>query len=179
MLPNPGFCRELHPQPSSHCRHKSAQSGTFCGEELDSIGRHAGACKTQGLFRVWHDKIRDWVLSFIATQTGCPTTPPGHEPRVPAWDYDFLEHGESKHYQAYLDGGFTDKRGKPGYFDVTITSAFSTCPVTLRARAAKDGAAAHDAVTRKRWKYPPAKNPGVTFCEPVENDLDLWPPAGF
>ena len=162
-LAAPGFLRGVHAGSSStHCQHKSHESGVSCGCELDVFGRHAGQCHVGGLVDRWHDLIRDWLLGWVAERTGTPVAP---EPYVAEWDYwetDAVTAVRSL-VQARLDGGFHFLKGGLGYFDVTVVNAATTVAQELHARAHQEGAAAQGAVQGKRRKYAPDKHPAATL----------------
>ena len=175
-LPHPGF--DASPRtatPSTHCKHHT-HKGVLCGKELDAFGRHAGGCKIQGLPTIWHNTIRDWLVKWIAEQTGRPVSA---EPKVPEWNYQENE----RVVEAQLDGGFCDRRRGLVYFDVHIVSATTTNidPHWLRNHAATDGGALTRGVRNKRTKYPPEKHPRATLVpfvlealgRPSEEALDL------
>ena len=162
-LPCPGFSRALHGGSSStHCQHKSHDSGNFCGCELDPFGRHAGQCHISGLVDRWHDTIRDWLLRWVEKHT---TMPVAEEPYVSQWNYweRNPSTGVAECVEARLDGGFHFHKGGQGYFDVTIPNAATTNAEDLRERAHKPGAAAQNAVRGKFRKYPPDKHPAATL----------------
>ncbi|CAK0810188.1 unnamed protein product, partial [Prorocentrum cordatum] len=56
--------------------------------------------------------------------------------------------------RARLDFVFNDQNAQRAYVDVCVPAASSTCPELLRARAARDGAAAARAEDGKRLRYP-------------------------
>ena len=178
-MPHPGF--EASPSrssPSTQCKHYAtrARGINFCGADLDRFGRHAGGCLTQGLHKIWHNHIRDWLVTWISEQTSRPVLP---EPKVPEWNYP----QDGRTVEAQLDGGFSDRRGGLVYFDVSVVSA--TTPgmdaAVLRNHAATDGGAAARGVQAKRRKYPPEKHPRATLVpfvleglgRPSEQALDL------
>ena len=62
--------------------------------------------------------------------------------------------GEEQIQRARLDVVFNNQNAQRAYIDVCVPAAFSTCPELLRARAARDGAAAGRAEDGKRLRYP-------------------------
>ena len=56
--------------------------------------------------------------------------------------------------RARLDVAFCDRHARRVYVDVVVPTASSACPELIRARAARDGAAAARAEDGKRLRYP-------------------------
>ena len=168
----PGFCRKPHTgsSSSSQCKHKAHTGArTVCGKDMDAFGRHAGSCHVGGLIDLWHDNVRNWLLKWVAKMTGRPTF---EEPLVSEWNYYILdENNQPKLVQAQLDGGFVDRKGKVGFFDVAIVAAHSTSEQVALARAHVDGLAAKQEADEKRRTYPPAKHPRATLVPFVLESL--------
>ena len=145
----------LHPgalsasPPATACGHRSAQSRQRCNRCLDDRGHHPLTCEVGGGVVRRHDRIRDWLAGWIEAVTTFPVLT---EQFVPRWDR--VVNGGEEIERARLDVVFHNQNAQRTYIDVSIPSAFSTCPELLRARAARDGAAAARAEDGKRLRYP-------------------------
>ena len=98
-----------------------------------------------------HNRLRDWLADCITALTGQTTF---IEQLVPRWDRQVRANGTDTIEHAKLDVVFTNSHGQRTYLDVVVPTAGSTNPETVRARAARDGAAAARAEDGKRVRYP-------------------------
>ena len=176
-LPHPAVDQTHNPSKpaSTQCKHHTRE-GVFCGAALDAVGRHAGSCHTQGLPKIWHNIIRDWLVKWVGERTGYPVTP---EPKVPEWNY--MEGGRV--VEAQLDLGFTHPTLGLVYVDVHVVSATTDQMRAewVRDHASTDGGPGIRGVNAKRSKYPPEKHPRATLVpfvvealgRPSEEALDF------
>ena len=147
------------PAQPPHCNHRNSTSGACCGAVLDARDFHAATCNTGGGVEHGHNRIRDWLASWLGEQLGqaVPT-----ETYVPGWDRQsgaLDADGNPRVEHARLDLSFVDGEGRRAYVDVAVTSAGTTSAEARRKRAATDGAAAADTVRAKRSRYPAAQLP--------------------
>jgi len=144
--------------PGHRCKHKSAETGAVCNEELDGRGRHGRICKTGGGAVHRHDHVRDWLAAWVAKVGGRTALT---EQFVPGWDRRARgPDGRERIERAKLDVAFDNASGRRVYVDVAIVEASTPDGHERRQRAARDGAAAAAAAEdRKRTRYP---GPGLT-----------------
>ena len=117
---------------------------------LDTYGQHSLSCEVGGGVNHRHNRVRDWLASWISSCTGQHVLT---EQFVPKWDRVVRRGGEQIIERARLDVVFNDRHGRRAYVDVCIPTAATTCPELARARAARAGAAASRAEDQKRVRY--------------------------
>jgi hypothetical protein len=135
--------------PATHCKHRAAQGGSMCGQDLDERGHHAETCNTGGKVDARHNELRDTLAGMTTEATGRPTDT---EQLVPHWDRVDEATGVVEH--ARLDVCTTDTAGRRVYVDVTVADAATVNPEQRRRRANHNGAAAARAEDTKRLRYP-------------------------
>jgi len=156
-LSRPGFDVSLAlDEPATHCHHRYANSGAYCGQPLDD-GHPPVLCHVGGGMERGHNLARDWLAQFIQDQTGELVHV---EQLVPAW-HRKLRDGTTK--MAQLDVSCT-VHAQRTHVDLAFTTALSEKARhdgrERAARANDDGRAASQSVRDKRARYPPGDNPG-------------------
>jgi len=137
--------------PGARCQHRRCD-GTLCNEPLDLRGKHAKKCEVGPCRTGRHDELKHFTAAFHHKVTGYVAV---KEQRVSAWDR--LNPRTGLQEEAVLDVSTRDAAsGRKIFVDVTVTCAHSGYQPTQRARAHKDGAAAAQAVSGKRQRYPPS-----------------------
>ena len=128
---------------SLQCQHVGRNGG--CQHQLDALGKHGGTCAVGGFVIERHDRGVRWLHKWLSQ--GRTSTPPQMEQVMPS------ENGR-------LDITFVQD-GMPRWVDFAATSAPSTCPRSLAARAKADGRAARDEEQVKRSQYHNGAQPFV------------------
>jgi hypothetical protein len=159
-LDHPGFDVQLgHMGPATHCNHRYAASGVFCGQSLDDE-HPPPLCHVGGGWERGHNQVRDWLAKWVTDQTGERADT---EQFVPAWNQRLRPtdaHPEGQVRLARLDVSCT-VHGQRTHIDVAIATAASrTADSERAARADEDGRAASQTVRAKQQRYPPNANPG-------------------
>ena len=136
---------------SGICRRKYKQTGNLCSQPLDPQELHARTCKVGGAIVRRHDRIRDWLASWISRMMDHEILT---EQYVPKWDRVKTNvRGEQEVERARLDIVFQGRTG-PVYVDIAITEAGTASAQALSQRAQVDGAAAAHEEREKHWRYP-------------------------
>ena len=174
----PRFARERG--PAQQCYHLYANTFRVCGHSLkradgsiDTRGRHAALCGTGGGFDRRHTRLKEWVRTWLRDVCHLPTVYKA-EQYVAQWCRPVQAKGANgaplvdaasgapvmTWEEAWLDVGYVDDLGVPGYVDVTYVNAspWDDSPELLE-RASTAGKAASDATRRKLLRYPPASYP--------------------
>ncbi len=156
-LCRPGFDVSLAlTEPATHCHHRYADTGAFCGQTLDDE-HPPPLCHVGGGWERGHNRARDWLALWVQEQTGEPTD---KEQLVSAW-HKRRQDGSLK--LAQLDVSCS-VHGQRTHVDLAFTTAASLKARhdarERAARASEDGRAASQTVRDKRIRYPPGDNPG-------------------
>ena len=178
----PRFQRERG--PAQQCNHQYSQGSTICGHSLtqaggapDVDGKHAQQCNVGGLVDARHNRLRDWLKSWL--RSVCHYTSAETEQHVKEWDrwvqakdangrlkFTTVDTPEGPQrvpemtvWAAVLDVSFTDDEGGLVLVDVSYTNACTPdADKTLR-NARTAGKAASVRADEKRKRYPPQDHP--------------------
>ncbi len=159
-LQRPGFDVTLgHTGPVTHCQHRYAKTGAYCGQPLGPE-HNPPLCHVGGGWERGHNMVRNWLCKWITEQTGEQAD---LEQFVPAWNKQLKPTAEFPDGQlvlAKLDVSCM-VYGRRTHVDVAIPTAATRFPgIERTARADECGRAAAQKVRDKRERYPPDKNPG-------------------
>jgi len=174
-LSRPGFDSSLHaPLPATHCNHRAKDTGALCGQAFgpDASDHDPLRCDKGGAPVHWHNRLRDYLASWLEAVTGSPTD---IEQIVRAWCHADTTQDE---FLAACDlpcapgTNVQAARKKVARLDIgaflgvdrTWIDVGFTCPRTADAeecsqRANSDGRAAAQYVSTKRRRYPVDANP--------------------